>query len=51
MLVGAETLGSSGAYTLPEDLEVLAPTELWKNVTIVGPKLEFQHGEIARSKL
>jgi hypothetical protein len=27
--VGASTLGSSGAYTPPEDLQVLAPTELW----------------------
>jgi hypothetical protein len=29
-LVEAETLGSSGAYTVPEDLQVSAPTELWK---------------------
>jgi hypothetical protein len=30
-LVGAETLGSSGAYTPLKDLEVSAPTELRKN--------------------
>jgi hypothetical protein len=29
-LVGAETLGSSGEYTAPEDLQVSAPTKLWK---------------------
>jgi hypothetical protein len=31
-LVGAETLGSSGGYTPPEDLQVSAPTEMWKKI-------------------